>query len=160
MSFTSVDFPEPETPVTTVITPNSIQFTFVIDGTTFNVTIYFITADGMAAFGDFIPSHGGNFAPLREAVGELGGQIEGTRIVALGDLGGFLEVIYASQLPFDVTPARAGPHAGTGLGLAIVKAVAEAHGGRVHAANVGTGGAVVSLVLPALAGDRPAPVVA
>lgn len=60
----------------------------------------------------FIPSHGGNFAPLREAVAELGGQIGETRVVTLGDLGGFLEVIYASQLPFDVTPARAGAHAG------------------------------------------------
>jgi creatinine amidohydrolase/Fe(II)-dependent formamide hydrolase-like protein len=60
----------------------------------------------------FIPSHGGNFAPLREAVDELGGQIDAARIVALGDLNGFLEVIYASQLPFDVTPARAGAHAG------------------------------------------------
>jgi signal transduction histidine kinase len=54
----------------------------------------------------------------------------------------------------------AGPHAGTGLGLAIVKAVAEAHGGRVLAANGSAGGAVVSLVLPVLAGDRPAAVVA
>src|SRR4051794_15193017 len=60
----------------------------------------------------FIPSHGGNFAPLREAVGELGGQVDQARVVALGDLPGFLEVIYASQLPFDVTPARAGAHAG------------------------------------------------
>lgn len=60
----------------------------------------------------FIPSHGGNFAPLREAVAELGGRIGTTRVVALDDLNGFLEVIYASQLPFDVTPARAGAHAG------------------------------------------------
>jgi signal transduction histidine kinase len=43
----------------------------------------------------------------------------------------------------------AGPHAGTGLGLAIVKAVAEAHRGRVSAANGTNGGAVISLVLPA-----------
>jgi two-component system, OmpR family, sensor kinase len=43
----------------------------------------------------------------------------------------------------------AGPHAGTGLGLAIVKAVAEAHGGRVLAANGRSGGAVISMVLPA-----------
>lgn len=42
-----------------------------------------------------------------------------------------------------------GPHAGTGLGLAIVRAVAEAHHGRVSAANAPEGGAVISLVLPA-----------
>lgn len=36
----------------------------------------------------------------------------------------------------------------TGLGLAIVRAIAEAHGGRVEAANA-DGGAVVTIVLPA-----------
>jgi two-component system OmpR family sensor kinase len=45
-----------------------------------------------------------------------------------------------------------GPHAGTGLGLAIVRAVAEAHHGRVSAANAPEGGAVISLVLPAGSG--------
>jgi creatinine amidohydrolase len=59
-----------------------------------------------------IPSHGGNFGPLLEAVGELGGQVGETRVVAYGDLNGFLEVMYASQRPFDVTPAQAGAHAG------------------------------------------------
>ena len=41
-----------------------------------------------------------------------------------------------------------GPHAGTGLGLAIVRAVAEAHHGRVSAANRPDGGAVITLALP------------
>lgn len=59
-----------------------------------------------------IPSHGGNFGPLQETVAELGGQSEGARVVAYGDLNAFLEAMYASQLPFDVTPARAGAHAG------------------------------------------------
>jgi signal transduction histidine kinase len=45
----------------------------------------------------------------------------------------------------------AGPHKGTGLGLAIVEAVAQAHGGRVEATNVAAGGAVIRLMLPALA---------
>jgi two-component system OmpR family sensor kinase len=49
-----------------------------------------------------------------------------------------------------------GPHAGTGLGLAIVRAVAEAHHGRVSAANAPEGGAVISLVLPAGSGARDA----
>src|SRR5262245_19239233 len=60
----------------------------------------------------FIPSHGGNFGPLREVAAELGGRIGDTRVVAFDDINGFLEAIYASQLPFDVTPARAGAHAG------------------------------------------------
>ena len=42
----------------------------------------------------------------------------------------------------------AGPHAGTGLGLAIVRAVAEAHRGRVTAANGPNGGAVITLAFP------------
>jgi two-component system, OmpR family, sensor kinase len=46
----------------------------------------------------------------------------------------------------------AGPHAGTGLGLAIVRAVAEAHHGRVSAANGPDGGAVITLALPTPSG--------
>jgi signal transduction histidine kinase len=37
------------------------------------------------------------------------------------------------------TPRPAGPAAGGGLGLAIVRGLVEAHGGRVHAHNTGTG---------------------
>ena len=69
-----------------------------------------------------VPSHGGNFAPLREAVDELEGRAGSARVVAYSDLPGFLEVIYASQRPYDVTPAVAGAHAGnteTALVLAL-----------------------------------------
>jgi two-component system OmpR family sensor kinase len=45
--------------------------------------------------------------------------------------------------------ARARSEGGTGLGLAIVRAVAEAHGGSVHAGNRPEGGAVVTLRIPA-----------
>ena len=69
-----------------------------------------------------VPSHGGNFAPLREAVDELEGRAGSARVVAYSDLPAFLEVIYASQRPYDVTPAVAGAHAGnteTALVLAL-----------------------------------------
>lgn len=69
-----------------------------------------------------VPSHGGNFAPLQEAIDELGGRIGDARVVAFTDLPGFLEVIYASQRPYGVTPAGAGAHAGnteTALVLAL-----------------------------------------
>jgi signal transduction histidine kinase len=42
----------------------------------------------------------------------------------------------------------AGSHGSLGLGLALVKRIADAHGGRVHAANEPTGGARVVLELP------------
>jgi two-component system, OmpR family, sensor kinase len=58
--------------------------------------------------------------------------------------------IASSQLPLVFEQFHSsGPHAGTGLGLAIVRAVAEAHHGRVSAANGPDGGAVITLVLPA-----------
>ena len=40
---------------------------------------------------------------------------------------------------------------GSGLGLAIVEAIAEAHGGKAHAANRPNGGADVWLDLPSVA---------
>ncbi len=70
----------------------------------------------------FVPSHGGNFAPVQEAIAELGGRVGEARIAAYTDLPAFLEVLYASQRPFGVTPERAGAHAGnteTALVLAL-----------------------------------------
>jgi creatinine amidohydrolase len=60
----------------------------------------------------FVPSHGGNFGPLREAVDALGGRIDDTTVATFSDLSGFIEVLNASQLPFDVTAERSGAHAG------------------------------------------------
>ena len=49
--------------------------------------------------------------------------------------------------------------AGAGLGLAIVAAIADAHGGRVHAEDAAGGGAAFVVTLPAAAGrGRPGPV--
>lgn len=51
--------------------------------------------------------------------------------------------------------APGAPPGGTGLGLSIVKGFVEALGGRVHAANRATGGAVFTITLPI--GEAPAP---
>lgn len=70
----------------------------------------------------FVPSHGGNFAPLQEVIDDLGGRSGDARVIAFTDLAGFLDVIYASQQPYGVTPAVAGAHAGnteTALVLAL-----------------------------------------
>jgi signal transduction histidine kinase len=45
-------------------------------------------------------------------------------------------------------PARSGE--GTGIGLSIARAIAEAHGGSIHAASAEGGGAVFTIELPAL----------
>jgi signal transduction histidine kinase len=50
--------------------------------------------------------------------------------------------------------ARSRAAGGAGLGLAIVRAVAEAHGGRVSAAEAPAGGAQIDLVLPGFAPAR------
>ncbi len=49
----------------------------------------------------------------------------------------------------------AGSHGSLGLGLALVKRIADAHGGRVHAANLPEGGARVALELPLTPPARP-----
>lgn len=52
-------------------------------------------------------------------------------------------------------PFRTGEGEGIGLGLAIARGFVEAHGGRIHAMDADTGGAVFELVLPAVAVPTP-----
>lgn len=59
-----------------------------------------------------IPSHGGNFGPLRELEGETGGSIGGARFVTYSDLNAFIEVLYDVAARDDITPQVCGAHAG------------------------------------------------
>lgn len=61
-----------------------------------------------------IPSHGGNFGPLRQLEEETGGNIGGARFVAFSDLLGFLEVLNGIAESNGITPAISGAHAGEG----------------------------------------------
>jgi creatinine amidohydrolase len=59
-----------------------------------------------------LPSHGGNFAPLVEALPQLRPRHPALRIVAYTDLIGLVESAAKVAASFDVTPNAAGAHAG------------------------------------------------
>lgn len=59
-----------------------------------------------------IPSHGGNFAPLKELEEETGGQIEGARYLPYTDLMGFLARTEAVASAEGISMQVAGAHAG------------------------------------------------
>ncbi len=60
----------------------------------------------------FIPSHGGNFAPLTEAMRGLNDDLNGAKAVAFGDLVGFVGVLSGVSAQFDISPEISGAHAG------------------------------------------------
>jgi creatinine amidohydrolase len=59
-----------------------------------------------------VPSHGGNFGPLRELEHECRGMIDGARFIAFSDLQEFIQVMYDIAAREDITPAVSGAHAG------------------------------------------------
>jgi creatinine amidohydrolase len=58
-----------------------------------------------------LPTHGGNFAPLAAALEELG-ELPGTRVVALTDLGVLLEIARTGEREHGVALGDGGLHAG------------------------------------------------
>jgi creatinine amidohydrolase len=59
----------------------------------------------------FIPSHGGNFAPLAQAMEGLH-DLDGARAIALSDLVGFVGVLSEVSARFGISPEVSGAHAG------------------------------------------------
>ncbi|MBX6341933.1 MAG: creatininase family protein [Thermomicrobiaceae bacterium] len=59
-----------------------------------------------------VPSHGGNFAPLRELEQETGGVIEGARFIPYTDLLAFLDILNGVAAEAGISPEEAGAHAG------------------------------------------------
>jgi creatinine amidohydrolase len=57
------------------------------------------------------PTHGGNFAPLRQACAEVG-PMEGVKILAFTDLEGLTKAAFHSSGNFGVDPVKSGAHAG------------------------------------------------
>jgi creatinine amidohydrolase len=58
-----------------------------------------------------LPTHGGNFTPLKEALAQLG-PVEGVRIIGFTDLEGLLTAAFRSSAKFGVDPAKSGAHSG------------------------------------------------
>jgi two-component system OmpR family sensor kinase len=68
--------------------------------------------------------------------------------IPAGDLPRLFDRFYRSEL------SRARKSGGAGLGLAIVRAIVTGHGGTIEAANRETGGALLTVRLPALKDDE------
>ncbi len=108
-----------------------------------------LEAMGPGAFGEPL----GAPPPARERRLVVGARADrGEAVLEVGDTGAGLAPEVRARLfePFVSTKRT-----GTGLGLAIARRVAEAHGGRVEAADRPGGGTLFRIVLP-LGGDDPA----
>jgi creatinine amidohydrolase len=69
-----------------------------------------------------IPTHGGNFRPLAQAVGTLRGELPGVNLIAFTDLNVLMDEVFRIGREHAVTPEQAGGHAGeheTSLMLAV-----------------------------------------
>jgi creatinine amidohydrolase len=69
-----------------------------------------------------IPTHGGNFRPLAEAVESLRGELPGVNLIAFTDLNVLMDEVFRVGREHGVTPEQAGGHAGeheTSLMLAV-----------------------------------------
>jgi creatinine amidohydrolase len=72
----------------------------------------------------FIPSHGGNFEPLEEAISDLRKKITEVKIFGYTDLYGFLDLLTSFSIDAGKTQEEAGAHAGeneTSLILALAE---------------------------------------
>jgi creatinine amidohydrolase len=68
-----------------------------------------------------LPTHGGNFKPLAEAVAELK-PVDNVAVIAFTDLEGLVKAAFESSSSFGVNPAQSGAHSGeweTSLMLAL-----------------------------------------
>jgi creatinine amidohydrolase len=59
-----------------------------------------------------IPSHGGNFGPLKELEEETGGKVGDARLLTFNDLMGFMDVMIGVGEADGISPGVAGAHAG------------------------------------------------
>jgi creatinine amidohydrolase/Fe(II)-dependent formamide hydrolase-like protein len=89
--------------------------TITLDSTLFKAVVrQYVESLAAHGFTDIfiIPSHGGNFGPLRQLEEETRGAIGGARFIAFSDLPGFLTVLNGIAERNGITPAVSGAHAG------------------------------------------------
>ncbi|MBP1766651.1 MAG: crnA [Candidatus Aminicenantes bacterium] len=60
----------------------------------------------------FLPSHGGNFAPVGQAIEEARRAHPGIEITGYTDLHGFVDVLYAASAEFGISQDESGAHSG------------------------------------------------
>ncbi|MBD3190537.1 MAG: creatininase family protein [Candidatus Heimdallarchaeota archaeon] len=76
----------------------------------------------------FLPSHGGNFSPVKEAIDKLQVKYPETAIIGYTDLQGFINALHQFSSQFDISKEEAGVHAGeseTSLVLALAEELVE-----------------------------------